>query len=158
MLTEAQRYDYLMQIERLPLALEAALRGLNEEQLDVEVGVGGWSARQLVHHMADVHLHGYACMKAVVVEDRPPLNGRVADSWAQLPDTNLPISLSMWILRGLHGRWTRLLRALPEAAWERTGVGRDGREVTLDELLKTYADHSRSLVERINAWRDRLGW
>ena len=158
MANEAQRHEYLLQIERLPLALEATLHGLTEEQLDVAVEEGGWSVRQLVHHMADVQAHGYASMKAVVVEDRPALNGRVTPAWAELADATLPVSVSMWILRGVHGRWARLLRALPESAWSRPAVRQDGHEITLEDLLQTYAEYGRVNVEKINTWRDRLGW
>jgi|YNPBryunderm2012_1023409.scaffolds.fasta_scaffold48186_2 hypothetical protein len=158
MLSEAQRHECLLQIERLPLALEATLRGLTEEQLDVAVEDGGWSVRQLVHHMADAHAHGYANTKAILTEERPTLNGWVSKAWAQLADAALPISVSMWILRGVHGRWTRLLRSLPESAWSRTAVDSDGRELTLDDLLQSYAEGGRTNVEKINTLRDRLGW
>ncbi len=158
MLSEAQRHECLLQIERLPLALEATLRGLTEEQLDVAVEDGGWSVRQLVHHMADVHVHGYANMKAVIAEDRPALNGRVTRAWAELADAALPISVSMWILRGVHGRWARLLRSLPESAWSRPAVTRDGTEIALDGMLKIYAESGRASVDKVNALRDRMGW
>ncbi len=158
MLSEAQRHECLLQIERLPLALEATLRGLNEEQLDVAVEDGGWSVRQLVHQMADAHAHGYATTKAMLVEERPTLNGWVSKAWAELADASLPISVSMWILRGIHGRWTRLLRSLPESAWSRVAVTGKGEEITLDDLLKTYAESGRFNVEKINSLRDRLGW
>lgn len=158
MLTEAQRHECLLQIERLPLALEATLRGLTEDQFDVAVEDNGWSLRQLVHHMADVHFHGYASMKTVLTEERPALNGWVSPAWAELPDARMPISVSMWVLRGVHGRWTRLLRSLPESSWSRPAVTGDGHEIVLDDLLKTYAESGRGNVEKINAVRDRLGW
>ncbi len=158
MMSEAQRHECLLQIERLPLALEATLRGLTEEQLDVAVEDGGWSVRQLVHHLADLHAHGWANTKAVLTEERPVLNGWVSKAWAELADVALPISVSMWILRGVHGRWTRLLRSLPESAWSRTAVDADGHEITLDNLLQRYAESGRVAVEKINAFRDRLGW
>lgn len=158
MLTEARRHECLLQIERLPLALEATLRGLTEQHLDAVVVDSGWSVRQLVHHMADVHFHGYASMKAVIAEERPSLNGWVSPAWAELPDAGLPVSVSMWILRGLHGRWTRLLRSLPDSAWSRPAVTSEGTEIVLDDLLQSYAESGRGNVERINALRDRLGW
>ncbi|MEP0773668.1 MAG: DinB family protein [Acidobacteriota bacterium] len=158
MLTEAQRHEYLLSIERLPMALESALRGLNDEQLEEVVEPRQWSLRQLVHHMADVHYHGYASMKAVLAEERPSLNGRVAESWATMPDTELPISVSMWILRGVHGRWIRLLRSQPPTAWSRPALDRDGTEIVLDDLLKTYAERGREALEQIAGLRARRGW
>ncbi len=158
MLTEAQRHEYLLSIERLPMALESALRGLRDEQLEEAVELRQWSLRQLVHHMADVHYHGYASMKAVLAEERPSLNGWVAESWASMPDTELPISVSMWILRGLHGRWARLLRSLPPSAWSRPALDRDGTEIVLDDLLKTYAEKGREALEQIASVRARRGW
>jgi hypothetical protein len=149
MLNQEQRKEYIRQIETLPEILESTIRGLSDEKLDVPYRDGGWTIRQVVHHLADSHLSGYARMKLVHTEEKPLLKSYEQNMWAQLSDVHLPLDSSLSILRGLHHRWTVFLRSVPENSWTRTGVHTEHGEMSLDDLLVDYADHGRNHVDHI---------
>src|SRR5512140_3635639 len=104
-------------IEMLPRNLEAAVRGLTDAQLDTPYRDGGWTVRQVVHHLADSHMNAFVRMKLALTEDNPPVKPYDQDKWACQPDVlGVPLESSLQILRGLHARWTLLFRALPAEA------------------------------------------
>lgn len=158
MLSEAQRREYILVLERLPLSVETAIRNLSEDQLDAPHYDDGWTVRQVVHHLADAHLQGFANTKAALTEERPALLRFDQDKWIALADARLPVQFSLWILRGVHERWVTLLRSLPREDWTRTVIDAERGEVTLDDLLASYARHGRHHVGEINDVRDRAGW
>jgi hypothetical protein len=146
-------------IAALPDRLEAAVRGLTEAQLDTPYRPGGWTVRQVVHHLADAHLQGFVRMKFLLTEDYPLLKPYVQDAWAATADAqSAPVEESLRILRGLHARWSALLGSLDEAAWTRRGFHPERGVVTADDLLRSYAAHCISHVESITALRREHNW
>src|SRR5689334_1999265 len=104
--TEAQRREYIDRIEKTPAALREAVEGLNEAQLDTPYRPGGWTVRQLVHHVADSHLNSFCRFRLALTEDSPSIKGYDQDRWAELSDSRTaPVEVSLALLDGLHRRW-----------------------------------------------------
>jgi uncharacterized damage-inducible protein DinB len=143
-LTADDRRRLIAQIAALPDELEAAVTALPPEALDHPYRPGGWTARQVVHHVADSHLNAYVRVKLALTEDVPPIKTYEEQLWAELPDSRLPPDVSLQLLHALHRRFVVVLEALDAATWARTahhpGAGKD---VTVDWLLQMYAWHGR---------------
>ena len=159
MLTAADRREKIDSIRKLPAAVEAAVQCLNDHQLDTPYRSGGWTVRQVVHHLADSHLNAFVRMKLILTEDHPTLKPYDQDEWAKLADTQrTPPDSSFLILKGLHERWTRLLENVPETSWSRSAHHPESGEVTLESMLSTYARHGEKHVEQITGLRTAKRW
>jgi hypothetical protein len=159
MLTAAERHERIDLIRRLPDQLELAVAGLSDTQLDTPYRGGGWTVRQVVHHLADSHMNAFVRMKLILTEDNPALKPYNQDSWAVTADvTGMPIAPSLALLRGLHERWTALLKSVPDAAWARTAHHPERGSVTLESQLITYAGHGGKHVGAITGLRSARGW
>jgi hypothetical protein len=146
-------------ISALPAQLEDAVKGLSDAQLDTPYRDGGWTVRQVVHHLADSHMNAFIRMKLMLTEDNPTLKPYNQDVWAAQADVQaVPIGASLSIVRGLHDRWARLLRAVPDSGWERTAYHPERGPVTLASMLKTYSGHGVKHVETILALRRSKQW
>lgn len=146
-------------IKSLPGALREVVRGLSDEQLDTPYREGGWTVRQVVHHVADSHMHAYIRMRRIVTEDHPNIQPYNQDIWAATPDTVAgPIEPSLVILMGLHARWASFLEHLPETAWTRTAFHPERGEVTLASTLATYAGHGTKHCGHIRSLREKNQW
>ncbi len=158
-MTAAERQEKIEKIRDLPNVVEAAVKGLNDQQLDTPYREGGWTIRQVVHHLADSHMNAFVRMKLMVTENHPTLKPYDQDAWAGLPDSNrLPVQSSLAIIRGLHERWATLLAALPESAWVRAAHHPERGEVTMEGTLSTYAGHGANHVRQITGLRQAKGW
>ena len=157
MLTPTERKQRIARLEELPSSLESSIAGLSEAQLDAATGEGEWSIRQIVHHVADSHLVGFARMRLVLTENKPILKPYKQDAWVRLPDGLLPPQISLDILAGLHARWSAMLAGLPDENWERTGVHLDNGLMTLDDLLEVYARHGDAHLAQIAETRQAVG-
>jgi uncharacterized damage-inducible protein DinB len=155
---QAERARLIDELAGVPAALEAAIEGLNDAQLDTPYREGGWTVRQVVHHLADSHINAFIRAKLVLTEDHPTLKPYQQDRWAELTDAKLPVAPSLAILRGLHERWVALLRSLPETAWTRTAFHPENGEMTLDDILQLYAHHGSTHAAQIETLRARTGW
>jgi hypothetical protein len=159
MSTPKERNEKIAKIRKLPEQLELAVKGLDEQQLDTPYRPGGWTVRQVVHHLADSHMNAYVRMKLMLTEDTPTLKPYDQDEWAKLVDSSkLPIRTSLSILKGLHDRWTFLLESLPDAAWNRAGHHPERGDVTLESMLTTYAGHGEKHIGHITGLRTSKGW
>lgn len=159
MMTRIAHSDCIQRIERLPEALASAVAGLNDEQLDTPYRSGGWSVRQVVHHLADSHLHAYIRMKLAFTEHHPTLKPYDQNVWAELLDASAaPIESSLLILKGLHARWATFLKSIPEADWTRTAFHPENGEMKLETFLDYYASHGSHHVEQIRRLRREKGW
>jgi len=159
MLTAQERAALINQIKSLPSAVRAAVNGLSESQLATPYRDGGWTVRQVVHHMADSHMNAFIRMKLILTEENPTLKAYDQDMWALLPDVSgTPIAVSMGILEGLHTRWGVLLEGQPDSSWSRTALHPENGPVTLESMLKTYARHGEKHVEHITTLRKSRGW
>jgi hypothetical protein len=146
----AARHERIARIAALPESLAAAVSGLSEAQLDARSPEDIWNVRQVAHHLADSHMNAFIRTKLIVTEDRPTLKPYDQDAWALLPDTEaMPIEASLGILRGLHARWVKLFESLADGDWGRTGLHPENGEVTVDSILRGYADHGEEHLEQI---------
>ena len=158
-MTSHERTIKIEKIRLLPSLVEQAVSGLNDEQLDTCYRDGGWTVRQVVHHLADSHMNAFVRMKLILTEECPQLKGYDQDAWAMLPDTMaLPVGSSLGILSGLHERWAMLLGSVSETGWNRVGRHTERGDVTLESLLNTYAHHGEKHVGQIMNLRTVKGW
>ena len=158
-LSEEHKKTSLDEIARTPANLRAAVKGLSQAQLDTPYRPGGWTIRQVVHHVPDSHLNSYVRFKLALTEDEPTIKPYAEDRWAELADTkSTPVEVSLTLLESLHDRWVRLLRSLTPADWKRTFRHPDLGPMTLEKTLALYAWHGRHHVAHITALREREGW
>jgi uncharacterized damage-inducible protein DinB len=159
MLSTEQRREGIARIAELPRLVEEAVRGLDDSQLDTPYRDGGWTVRQVVHHLADSHMNAYIRSKLTLTEEHPPLKPYDQDEWAKLRDTTAsPLAPSLAILRGLHERWVALFESVPEEGWSRTAYHPERGDITLDDQLALYARHGAHHVGQITGLRARNGW
>jgi hypothetical protein len=154
-----RRRELTSRIERTPDRLREAVAGLNAEQLDTPYRPGGWTVRQLVHHVPDSHLNAYTRFKLALTEDEPLIKTYDEGRWAELPDSrSVPVEVSLALLESLHRRWVALLRALPAADFQKTLKHPEWGQMTLDQVLGLYAWHGDHHVAHVNSLRQRMGW
>ncbi len=139
----ADRHAAVQDIATLPARFRAAVASLTGTQLDTPYRPGGWTVRQVVHHVPDSHLNAYVRFKLALTEDRPTIKPYEEQLWAELPDSRLPIEPSLMLLEGLHTRWTALLESLTEAQWQRPLHHPALGEVVLHPYAGLYAWHGR---------------
>jgi hypothetical protein len=153
------RARWIEQIAAAPANLRAAVSGLNEEQLSERYREGGWTVRQVAHHLADEHMNAFGYFKKAATEDDPKVNVYEEPRWAETNDAReAPIELSLDLLTALHARWVLLLNSLAPEGFARAYVhGRRGR-VSLDEGIQLYAWHGRHHTAHITSLRERKGW
>ena len=142
-LTPAERSAYLQQLAGLPAQLTAAARRVGGERLQLPYRPGGWTGRQVIHHVADSHLNAYVRFRLALTEDNPTISPYNEAAWAELPDgAATPITVSLSLLESLHTRWVTLLHHLSEAQWQRTFYHPGNQKTsTLDQTLALYAWH-----------------
>jgi uncharacterized damage-inducible protein DinB len=158
-LTEAQRRDAVGRITTLPDRLGAAVRGLDDRQLATPCRPGGWTVRQVVHHLADSHIHAYIRTKLAATALRPKVVAYDQEAWATLPDVaSVPVSASLAILAGLHARWGALLAAFSDQDWVREYDHSENGIQRLDVVTHHYAWHGDHHLAQITALRAREGW
>jgi hypothetical protein len=155
----ADRERYVGAIAALPDEVRAATDGLSDTQLDTPYRNGGWTVRQVVHHLADNNLHAYVRCRRAVTEDTPRVEPFDPDVWADLPDARHgPLQPSLALLDGIHARWTHFLEALSPSDWTRAYEHASMGETRLDAAMARYAWHGRHHVAQITALRERKGW
>jgi hypothetical protein len=143
-LDRAARNAHLDTIAQLPGTLGSLLAGKADRQLDTPYRPGGWTVRQVVHHVPDSHMNAYIRMKFAVTEDAPAIKAYEESRWAELPEAKGgPVDMSVALLDALHRRWLAFLRALPPAEFNKVYVHPELGRVSLDEAIALYAWHSR---------------
>ena len=156
-----QKRKWLQDIQFLPALLEAAIENLDEHQLNQPYREGGWTIKQLVHHVADSHMNAYVRFKLALTEDKPTIKPYDEKRWAELDDVNrVPVNISITLLYTLHSRWHAALLLLEDEKWEKCAVihPQHGREMSLWFLLGMYAWHGKHHVAHISALKDKMGW
>lgn len=157
--SEAERDEAIAQLASLPRLLRAAVAGLSDVQLDTPYRPGGWTVRQVVHHVADSHLNGHIRLRFALTMECPTIMPYDQDLWAALPDVRtLPVEVSLSILEGVHARWAALARSLTAEQRVRRFVHPEGGEQTVDQQLALYAWHGRHHTAHITALRSREHW
>ncbi|RJF71258.1 putative metal-dependent hydrolase [Deinococcus cavernae] len=157
-LTPPQRREGMAALRALPEELQAALAGLGAEQLDTPYREGGWTLRQLAHHVADSHLNAYVRTRLALTEMEPTITPYEEQRWAELPDRHLDPSVSLELLRALHTRWVATLDGLEEADWQKTFHHPVNGPTTLEQMLAYYAWHGRHHTAHILKLREKRGW
>jgi uncharacterized damage-inducible protein DinB len=156
--TAAVHAENIETLRLLPSRLRAAVAGLDTAQLDTPYREGGWTVRQVVHHVADSHANSYIRFKLALTEDWPTIKPYDEAAWAKLADSSLPVEISLAMIEALHGRWVALLESLTEEDFQRGyNHPKMGRQ-SLATALALYDWHSRHHTAHITTLRTRQGW
>ncbi|HEY4742691.1 MAG TPA: putative metal-dependent hydrolase [Candidatus Acidoferrales bacterium] len=157
--SESDRKLYIDEIEAAPAKLRAAIAGLTPSQFSTPYREGGWTVKQLVHHVPDSHMNAYVRFKLGLTEDEPTIKTYEEALWAKLPDSEtVPVETSLVLLDSLHKRWVVLLRSIPASGWSRKIRHPEWGTMALDQVLAQYAWHGKHHVAHITSLRDRNGW
>ena len=158
--SEALKQSRLADINFLPAALEAAIQGLDEHQLQTAYRDGGWTVHQLVHHVADSHINAYIRYKLCVTENGVTIKPYQEKLWAELSDVkNLPVNISITLLHALHRRWHEFMLHFSREDWQKTLYHPEHqKEYSLWHFLGLYAWHGRHHTAHITMLREKMGW
>ena len=158
-LTEQQRRRAIDDIAEAPARLMSAVEGLSDEQLDTPYRPGGWTVRQVVHHLPDSHINSYTRFKLALTEDEPTIKPYDENRWANLEDgRTAPVNISLALFETLHRRLVLVLESLGPEEYARTFRHPEIGVVTLEQSLGSYAWHGRHHVAHITSLRARMGW
>lgn len=158
-ITADERSALIGAIADTPARLSAAVSGLTDARLDTPYREGGWTVRQVVHHLPDSHLNAYVRLKLTLTEEHPTVKPYEESLWAELHDAKtLPIAPSLQLLASLHERWIGCLRSLRPEDFARTFRHPESGVRNLDWLVQLYGWHGRHHVAQITALRERMGW
>jgi uncharacterized damage-inducible protein DinB len=152
------RAAHIQTLRMLPERLKAAVAGLSDAQLDTPYREGGWTVRQVVHHLADSHTMAYARCKQALTKDWPMEASYDEAAWAALADSRLPVEISLSLVEALHARWVALLESLSEEEFRKGYMHSERGRETLVKMLEMYDWHSRHHVAHITSLRARQGW
>lgn len=157
--TPALRQQAISAIAEAPGKLRAAVKGLNEQQLNTPYREGGWTVRQVAHHVPDSHMNAYVRFRLALTEQEPTIKPYEEARWAELEDAkSAPIDVSLALLDSLHERWVRLLRSLKTEDFARTFRHPDHGVLTVDWMLFLYAWHGRHHTAHVTELRKQKGW
>ena len=158
--SEKIKEAYLLDIQNCPGFLENALVNLDEHQLNTPYRDGGWTLKQVVHHVADSHMNAYVRFKLGLTENNPVIKPYDEAAWANLSDTeSLPVNVSLTLLHALHLRWVTLMKNMTEADWQRTIFHPEHKySITLWNLLGSYAWHGKHHTAHVTSLRKRMNW
>jgi DinB superfamily len=154
----AEIHAAIATIEGLPKALRAAVDGFSEAQIDTPYREGGWTVRQLVHHIADSHMNAFIRVRLALTEESPVVTGYDEKAWAELADSKGPIELPLMILEGVHARWTTMLRSLNETQWQREFRHPERGPSSVAAATLLYQWHCLHHTAHITELRRRQGW
>lgn len=156
--TAQQKQQFIADIEQTPARLRAAVAGLSEKQLDTPYRDGGWTVRQVAHHVPDSHMNAYIRFKLALTEDEPTIKPYMEDRWAKLRDSQAPPEVSLVLLDCIHQRWVTILRSLSDDDWKRTFHHPELGVMSLEKTLAMYSWHGQHHVAHITTLRERMGW
>lgn len=158
-ISDSERREMIRQIEETPKRLREAVNGLSDQQLDTPYRPGGWTVRQVVHHLPDSHLNSYIRFKLAITENHPTIKPYEQHLWAELPEAkSAPIEMSLTLMDALHFRWVLFLKNLKTEDFAKTLNHPESGLMNLDRLLQLYAWHGRHHVAHITSLRKRMGW
>ncbi|MCU9614899.1 bacillithiol transferase BstA [Caldibacillus lycopersici] len=150
--------EWIDEIEALPAFVRKAVQKLKAEQLDTPYREGGWTVRQVVHHLADSHMNSLFRFKLALTEENPIIRPYEQAKWAELSDSKMPIDVSLTLLEALHERWVHLLRTLTPADLEKTFIHPESGEISLGSNIGRYAWHGNHHLAHITSLCERMGW
>ena len=151
--------DALRDHEEAPARFREAVRGFDDAQLDTPYRPGGWTVRQVIHHMVDSHMNGYCRTRFALTEDTPAVKSYDEQAWAELADARtLAVEISLGVFDGLQRRWVELFRSLTPEQWKRAYRHSERGLVTMEQQVSSYAWHCRHHAAHITKLRERMGW
>ncbi len=157
--TSQDLIEFIQRIADLPAKLEAAISNLNEVQLDTPYRDGGWTVRQVIHHVADSHMNAYIRVKWALTEDTPLIKAYFEKGWAETPETKADPSLSLNLLNALHKKWMTLLKGLTPTELKKGFTHPETKKlVTLETLMGMYAWHGDHHLGHITSLKKRMNW
>jgi len=149
----------IQEIETLPKQITTAVAGLSENQLDTPYREGGWSIRQVVHHLADSHINSYIRFKWTLTEDMPTIKAYDENTWADLADYDAPVEISIALLTAMHQRWVILLKSLSPEQLKLKFIHPESKsKIPLDVNIALYAWHGKHHLAHIEELKNRMGW
>ena len=158
-ISAADREQWIADIAATPANLRAAIAGLSPQQLDTPYRDGGWTLRQVIHHVPESHMNAYIRFKLALTENEPTIKPYNEAAWAKLPDIHdTPIETSLTILDALHDRWVRVLRRIEGGQWQRTFRHPEIGVVKLEGNLALYSWHGKHHTAHITSLRERMRW
>ena len=158
-LSDSRREISIGEIASAPAALRTAVQDLSAGQLDTPYREGGWTVRQVIHHLPDSHMNAYVRFKLALTEDEPTIKPYAEDRWAELSDTKAtPVEVSLILLDSLHHRWVTLLRSLAPSDWKRNFRHPELGVVSLEKNVALYAWHGKHHVAHVTELRKRMNW
>jgi uncharacterized damage-inducible protein DinB len=156
--TPARRQQAIAEIASTPAKLRAAVQGLNDAQLDTPYREGGWTVRQVVHHLPDSHMNAYIRLRLALTEEKPTIRPYEEARWAELADAKLPIEVSQTLLDSVHVRWDVVWRSMKPEHFARPLIHPDHGERNIDWLLFVYEWHGKHHTAHITELRKQKGW
>jgi uncharacterized damage-inducible protein DinB len=156
--TPELRQAAIEEIASTPAKMRAAVTGLNDAQLDTPYREGGWTVRQVVHHVPDSHMNAFVRLKLALTEEKPTIKPYNEAAWAELADAKMPVEISQALLDSVHARWDTLWRAMKPEHFSRVLVHPDHGERTVDWLVFLYAWHGKHHTAHITELRKQKGW
>jgi uncharacterized damage-inducible protein DinB len=157
--TPQERSAAIAGIQQLPRNLRAAVAALSEEQLETPYRPGGWTVRQLVHHVADSHMNAYNRVRLALTEDWPAIFAYQESRWAELEDARVAdVSTSLDLLQALHVRWARLFSSLDEPDWKRGYMHPENGRQSVEQTVILYDWHGRHHTAQVTQLSARMGW
>lgn len=158
-ITTAHIQTWIQEIENLPKAVFDAVNNLNINQLDTPYRPNGWTVRQVVHHMADSHINAFCRFKLALTEENPTIKPYEEALWAELPDSRLPVEVSLQLLKAMHERWTAILKNTSPADFNRTFYHPEMEvNLPLKRMLGLYAWHGKHHTAHITTLCKRMNW
>ena len=156
--TKETRSEFIKTIESLPALLRKEVESLSQQQLNTPYREGGWTVRQVIHHLPYSHINAYVRFKLALTEDNPKIKSYEEHLWAELPDTfKTPIDISLDILEALHKRWSVLLKSMTGEQFEKTFQHPEWEKITLSTTLALYAWHSKHHLAHITELKKKMG-
>ncbi len=158
-ISPADRERFIREIASTPANLRNAVAGLDDARLDTPYREGGWTVRQVVHHLPDSHMNAYIRFKLALTSADPLIQTYEEALWAELPEAKTgPPEISLALLDAIHGRWIAAIRSLPAGSFARRYRHPQSGPTSLEEQLALYAWHGRHHVGHVTALRRRMGW
>ena len=157
-ITPEERLNAIATLAELPEELRNAVEGLGSGQLNTPYREGGWTVRQLVHHIADSHMNAFVRIRLALTEEWPTIKPYDEKAWAVLHDSAAPVEWSLELVESLHARWVMLLQSLTEEQWRRGYRNPESGDATVELATLMYAWHSRHHVAHITHLRVSEDW
>ena len=157
-ITFDDRESAILTIGEAPEMLRNAVDGLSSGQIDTHYRDGGWTVRQVIHHVADSHMNAFSRLRLALTEDWPTIYAYKEAAWAELPDKVAPVDWSLDLIESLHARWVMLLQSLTDEQWQLGFRDPERGPMGLEHAALLYGWHCRHHTAHITHLRAAKGW